>query len=73
MKKLSVIFGLLAVLLSDVLCAVVAFHYRDMLCCIEHTGCSAPADVAFLLAIPFVVGIVVCAILAVFFRRKAER
>ena len=70
MKKLSIIFGLLAVLLSDIMCAVVAYNYRDMLCGIEHAGYSAPASTAFLYAIPFVVGIIVCAILAIRFRKK---
>ena len=70
MKKLSVIFGLLAILLSDIMCAVVAYNYRGMLCGIEHAGYSAPASTAFLYAIPFVVGIVVCAILAIRFRKK---
>ena len=31
MKKLSVVFGLFAIILSNVMCAVVAFNYRDML------------------------------------------
>lgn len=70
MKKLSVIFGLLAILLSDIMCAVVAYNYRGMLCGIEHAGYSAPASTAFLYAIPFVVGIIVCAVLAIRFRKK---
>ena len=64
------VFGMLAILLSNIMCAVVAFNYRDMLCGIEHAGYSAPASTAFLYAIPFVVGIVVCAILAIKFRKK---
>ena len=70
MKTMSMVFGMLAILLSDIMCAVVAFNYRDMLCGIEHAGYSAPASTAFLYAIPFVVGIVVCAILAIKFRKK---
>ena len=31
MKKLSVLFGALAVLLSDVMCAVVAYNYCNLL------------------------------------------
>ena len=50
MKKLSIIFCLLAVLLSDIMCAVVAYNYRDILCSIEHAGYSAPASTAFLLS-----------------------
>mgnify|MGYP003436615598 CR=1 FL=1 len=70
MKKLSVIFGLLAILLSDIMCAVVAYNYRGMLCGIEHAGYSAPASTVFLYAIPFAVGIIVCGILAIRFRKN---
>ncbi len=70
MKKLSYLFTALAIVLSDIMCFVVAYNYRDMLCGIEHAGYSAPASIAFLYAIPFVVGIIVCAVLAIRFRKK---
>ena len=70
MKKLSYLFAALAIVLSDIMCFVVAYNYRDMLCGIEHAGYSAPASTAFLYAIPFVVGIIVCAVLAIRFRKK---
>ena len=70
MKKLSYLFTALAIMLSDIMCFVVAYNYRDMLCGIEHAGYSAPASTAFLYAIPFVVGIIVCAVLAIRFRKK---
>ena len=70
MKKLSYLFTALAIVLSDIMCFVVAYTYRDMLCGIEHAGYSAPASTAFLYAIPFVVGSVVCAILSIRFRKK---
>lgn len=73
MKKLSYVFALVAVLLTSVMCAVVGYKYRDMLCCIEHGGCSAPASVAFLYAIPFLVGIAVCVVLAVVFYNKKTK
>ncbi len=73
MKKLSVIFGLLAILLSDIMCAVVAYNYRDMLCGIEHAYYSAPVSTAFLLAIPYIIGIVICVVLAITFAKKANR
>ena len=50
MKKLSYLFIAIAILLSNIMCSVVAFNYRDMLCGIEHLGYSAPASVAFLSA-----------------------
>ena len=70
MNKFSYLFTALAIALSDIMCFVVAYNYRDMLCGIEHAGYSAPASTAFLYAIPFVVGIVVCAILSIRFRKK---
>lgn len=70
MNKLSCFFTALALVLSHVMCFVVAYNYRDMLCGIEHAGYSAPAGTAFLAAIPFAAGIVVCAILAIIFRKK---
>ena len=70
MNKLSRIFTVLAIVLSHTMCFVVAYCYRDMLCGIEHTGYSAPAGTAFLYAIPFLAGIIVCVILAIKFRKK---
>lgn len=71
MKKLSILFGILAVLLSDIMCAVVAYNYCDMLWGGQYAGYSAPASTAFLFAIPFVIGIIVCGVLALTFRKKA--
>ncbi len=70
MKKISIIFWVLAIVLSDIMCAVVAYDYRDMICGIEHLGYSAPVGTAFLLVIPYVIGIVICIILAIIFRNK---
>lgn len=72
MKKLSYLFITLAVLLSDAMCAFVAYSYRDMLCGIEHMAYSAPASVAFLYALPFGVAIIVCIVLTCIFRRIAK-
>lgn len=70
MKKLSYLFTALAIVLSDIMCFVVAYAYRDILCGIEHAGYSASAGTAFLYAVPFVIGIVACVILAIRFRKK---
>lgn len=70
MKKLSYLFTALAVVLSDIMCFVVAYLYRGMLCGMEHEGYSAPPGTAFLYAIPFIIGIIVCVVLAVKFRKK---
>ena len=70
MKKLSYLFVTLAIVLSDIMCFVVAYNYRGLLCGIEHDGFSAPASIAFLTAIPFAVGIVVCVVLAIRLYKK---
>ena len=72
MKKLSIIFGILAVLLSDIMCAVVAYNYCDLLWGGQYAGYSAPASTAFVYAIPFVIGIIVCVVLAIVFQKKGH-
>ncbi len=71
-KTFSVIFGILAVLLSDVMCAVVAYHYCDLVWGGRYAGYSAPASTAFLLIIPYAAGIAACVALALIFRKKAK-
>ena len=70
MKKLTYLFTALAILLSDIMCFIVAYNYRSMLCGIEHAGFSAPASIAFFYAIPFIIGIIACVILAIKFNKK---
>ena len=72
MKKLQYLFTVLAFILSHIMCFVVAWNYRDMLCGIAHSCYSAPAEVAFLTAIPYAAGILLCGILAAIFRKKAK-
>jgi hypothetical protein len=52
------------------MCAVTAYDYCDMKWGIKYAGYSAPASAAFLTAIPYAAGILVCVLLAVFFRKK---
>lgn len=70
MKKLSIIFGTLAVLLSDIMCAVIAYNYCDLLWGGKYAGYSAPASTAFVYAIPYAIGIIVSLVLAIVFRKK---
>ncbi|MBQ6334312.1 MAG: hypothetical protein IJI46_04510 [Erysipelotrichaceae bacterium] len=71
MKKLYICFLILAVLLSDIMCAVIAYNYCDMLWGIKYAGYSAPASVAFYTGIPYLIGIVICIALAIYFRKKS--
>ncbi len=73
MKKLSWICFAVAVLLSDIMCAHVAYLYRAMLCGIEHMGYSAPASTAFLYAIPYAIGIAGCLVVGFVLMKKAKK
>jgi len=70
MKIMSKVFVILAVLLSDVMCAAVAYNYCDMVWGIKYAGYSAPAWTAFLSATPFAIAIIVCVIVALILKRK---
>ena len=72
MKKMSTIFIVLAVILSDVMCAVVAYNYCAMQWGIQYAGYSTPVSVAFVYAIPYGIGIVICIIVAMRLRKKGK-
>ncbi len=72
-RRLSYLFTALAVLLSDVMCAYVAYDYCSLWWGGRYEGWSAPTWVAFLYLIPFGIGIAICAALARFFRKKHQR
>ncbi len=61
----------LALVLSHVMCATVAYSFASMLCAVRHHMTSAPASVAFLLLIPFLAAIAICLVLSAIFRKKA--
>ena len=72
MKKVSYLFIVLAILLSDMMCAVVAYNYCTLQWGGQYAGYSAPASTAFLYVIPYVIGIIFCIILACVFHKKQE-
>ena len=72
MKKISNIFIVLSVILSNVMCAVVAYNYCAMQWGAKYAGYSAPASVAFLYAIPYGIGIAVSIIVAIVLRKKGK-
>lgn len=63
---------LIAVILSHIMCGVVAYNYCDMEWKIKIAGNSAPASIAYLYAFPFVIGIVLCIIGAFYFKKKSR-
>lgn len=72
-KGLTCLFAALAVLLSNVMCAAVAYSYCTLQWCGQYGGCSAPAGTAFLLCIPYGAGVIICIILAWFFAQKRQK
>ena len=73
MKKLSYLFIVLAILLSDIMCAVVAYNYCALQWGGQYAGYSASASTAFLYFVPYGLGAVLCIILAYFFYKKQEK
>ena len=67
MKKLSIIFAALAILLTNIMCVVVTYN-----CTVLHyaPGNSAPWDAGLLFGIPFVIGIVACSVVAYIASKK---
>lgn len=70
MKKMGRLFIVLAILLSDIMCAVVAYNYCALQWGGRYAGYSAPASTAFLYFIPYGIGVIFCLILARFFYKK---
>ena len=70
MKKISKVFVFLAIILTIVMCVVVAYNYCSMR--FRPGLTSAPAWVAFLLMIPYGMGILVCLIVAIILKKKEK-
>lgn len=73
MKKLSITFAILALITSHIMCAVIAYNYRNMLCAEEHLYTSTPAEITFLLVIPFGIIITIFTILSIVFHKKSKK
>ncbi len=70
MKKISRNLIVFALTLSHIMCIAVAYNYSQMLCGIEHQGFSAPAEIAFLFAVPFLLVIGGCFTLAYILNKR---
>ena len=68
MKKLSTIFAALAILLTNIMCVVVTYNCTVL----RYAPGSAPWDVGLLLAIPFVIGIIVCSVVSHIAKKKGK-
>lgn len=72
MKTISRLFLLIAVILSHIMCAVVAYNYCNMEWEIKVGGTSAPVEIAYLYVILFLIGIVLCLIGVFYFKKKSR-
>lgn len=70
MNKITKAAYIAAMLSSNLMCAVVAYKYCEMQWGIQYRGYSAPANAAFLWAIPFAISIAVCLIIAKIANKK---
>ena len=62
----------LAALFSHIMCATVAYNYCSLQWSAIYEGSSAPPSIAFLFAIPYLLGILICTVSAWFFRKKSK-
>lgn len=69
MKKPSTIFSALAILLTNIMCIVVAYNCAMLR---YAPGNSAPWSVGLLPGIPFVVGIIACSAVAHAARKREK-
>ena len=72
-KDMACFFAALAFLLSNVMCAVVAYNYCDLQWGGQYAGYSVPSSAAFLYSIPYGIGIIICVILAWIFSKKYRK
>ena len=71
-RIISRVFGVSCVVLLCAMCGIVAYEYANMLWANKYLLTSAPAWVAFLLAIPFTVAIGICFVLHLLFKRVSK-
>ena len=60
-NNLKLIFAGIELFLSHMMCIHVAYAVRDMQCGVQHMGYSAPVSAAFLYALPYLAGMLICA------------
>ena len=73
-NKLAAIgFALMGLVLSHIMCAKIAYEYCNMLWGIKYLGYSAPANTAFMLAIPYLFVIVTSFALSFIYWKKQHK
>ncbi|MBQ8425959.1 MAG: hypothetical protein IJX17_08110 [Clostridia bacterium] len=75
MKKYKVLMissFVISILLLCIMCSFVSYKYCDMTYAIKYKGASAPAEIAFLYVIPFIVAIIITSFLTYYFYKKSK-
>ena len=72
MKKLSNIFAILAILLTNLMCVVVTNICTSGYHAEKHHFSSAPWEVGLLFIIPFAIGITACSIISYIAKKKEK-
>lgn len=72
-KILTITFHILSIILLCAMCIVVSSCFASYVCAIKHNGMSAPADVALLYAIPFIIAIAITSTLTIVFYKKYKK
>lgn len=72
-KYLAHLFAVLAILLSNVMCAVVAYNYCALQWGGRYAGYSAPPSTAFIYCIPYGIGMMICGMLTWIFNKKRQK
>ena len=72
MKHLPKLFVVFAIVLTLMMCIVVAYNYGTLVWGGQYGGYSAPPETAFILTIPYLIGIAACVILAKFIKKNDE-
>ena len=72
MKKLSNVFAMLAILLTNTMCVVVTYVCTNGYHAAKHHCTSAPWEVGLLFIIPFAVAIIACSIVSYIAKKKVK-
>lgn len=64
------LFISIAILLSNIMCATVGYNWAVMECGIKHQGYSAPAYIALISGIPFLIAIIMCIVIIMVIKNK---
>ena len=69
-NKLIKIIDIIAIIISNIMCATIAYYYCALIYQTKYEGASAPTSVAFLFIIPFAICLIICFILRKIIKNK---